>query len=51
MMYRCGKCGYTLSRTCPHCGQRTALVRVPKFNPKDKYGKYRKRGELEVQKD
>ncbi|MBW3011422.1 ribosome biogenesis protein [Candidatus Woesearchaeota archaeon] len=44
-MYKCEKCGYTLSVACPKCRQKTKEVKVPKFNPEDKYGKYRRQAE------
>ncbi|MGB7788726.1 RNA-protein complex protein Nop10 [Methanoregula sp.] len=33
---------YTLSPTCPVCGQPTAVAHPARFSPEDKYGKYRR---------
>ncbi len=40
---KCFKCGiYTLKDKCPKCGEKTKSAYPVKFDPNDKYGKYRR---------
>jgi len=45
-IFKCSKCKtYTLNEICS-CGSKTSPVRPAKFNPEDKYGKYRREVKL-----
>lgn len=38
---KCQKCGeYTIKETCK-CGEKTTLIKPPKYSPTDKYAEYR----------
>ncbi|MCF7860683.1 RNA-protein complex protein Nop10 [Candidatus Woesearchaeota archaeon] len=39
----CSECdSYSLSETCPTCGNPTHRPHPPKFSPEDKYAEYRR---------
>ena len=49
---KCMKCDrYTLQESCSDCGERTILPLPPRFSPQDKYGKYRRKLLMELQKE
>jgi H/ACA ribonucleoprotein complex subunit 3 len=42
MIKKCPQCGvYTLRDVCPRCGSKTVSPHPARFNPQDKYVKYR----------
>ncbi|MFH1095324.1 MAG: nucleolar RNA-binding Nop10p family protein [Candidatus Micrarchaeota archaeon] len=42
ILHKCKKCGkYTISRIC--CGRGTINPHPPRFDPKDRHGKYRRK--------
>ncbi|WP_423792654.1 RNA-protein complex protein Nop10 [Methanocaldococcus indicus] len=42
-MKKCFSCGtYTLKDICPKCGEKTSIVKPPKFSLEDRWGKYRR---------
>jgi H/ACA ribonucleoprotein complex subunit 3 len=43
LLRRCGPCGrYTMKAKCPECGGPTRTPHPARFNPGDRYGKYRR---------
>jgi H/ACA ribonucleoprotein complex subunit 3 len=45
---KCPKCDkYTMKKVCPKCKIDTVTVEPAKYNPKDKYGDYRRKGKEE----
>lgn len=41
-MFKCKIHGYCLTENCPRCDEKAVEVKVAKFSPEDKYGKYRR---------
>ncbi|MBW2969426.1 RNA-protein complex protein Nop10 [Candidatus Woesearchaeota archaeon] len=46
---KCKKCDkYTIKEIC-ECGEKTISIKPPKYSPKDKYGKYRRKAKENVE--
>ena len=46
---KCPKCeNYTLKEVCA-CGEKTTLIKPPKYSPQDKYSEYRIKARKEAQ--
>jgi H/ACA ribonucleoprotein complex subunit 3 len=44
ILKKCPECKkYTMREKCPSCGMQTQNPHPAKFNPKDKWGEYRRR--------
>jgi len=44
---KCPKCDkYTMEKICSKCKVDTVTVEPAKYNPKDKYGEYRRKGKI-----
>jgi len=51
-IFKCSKCNdYTLEGKCPKCSSKTSPVKPAKFNPDDKYGKYRREVKLKEREE
>ncbi len=44
LILKCLKCDkYTLKESCSQCQEKTVTVQPAKYNPEDKFGKYRRK--------
>ncbi|MBD6955952.1 MAG: RNA-protein complex protein Nop10 [Thermoplasmata archaeon] len=49
---KCPRCKvYTLKEKCPRCGNDTVYIAPPRFSPVDRYGEYRRKYRMEVEKN